>query len=68
MTPSRPEDFDLSAHKVWDSKKPPGCSGSLRDPRPRAVAGSMVYSFTIASTLHREGYPTWQLTYILILP
>ena len=31
----------------------------LRDPCPRAVAGSMVYSFTIASTLHREGYPPW---------
>ena len=27
--PSRPEDFDPSAHKVWDSRKPPGCSGSL---------------------------------------
>ena len=49
--PSRPEDFDPTAHKVWDSRKPPGCSDSLRDPRPKAVAGSMAYSFTIASTL-----------------
>ena len=46
--------FYPTAHKVGDSRKPPGCSGSLQDPRHRAVAGSMSYSFAIASTLHRE--------------
>ena len=45
--------------KVWDSRKPPGCSGSLRDPRPRAVAGSMVYRFTITSSLLYTARGTW---------
>ena len=58
MTFSHSENFDPSAHKVWDSRKPTGCSGSLLDPRLRAVAGSMAYSFSIASNLHREGYLT----------
>ena len=48
MTPSRPIDFDPSAHKVWDIRNHPGCSGSFRYPRPMAVADNiMAYSFTI---------------------
>ena len=38
MTPSWPEDFDPSTHKVRDIRNPPGFGGSLFHPRPRAVA------------------------------
>ena len=54
MTPSWPEDFDPSAHKMLDNKNICGCNASVRDSCPRAVTGSMAYSFPIASILHQE--------------